>query len=361
MKRLLSIFLMFALFLCGCGAEKDVPAMATEMTTEPTTEATTEPTTEPTTAPTEPPEEHFTITFTGDCTLGTDPGAWYATSAFVNVIGADYGYPFRNVVEYFENDDCTIINLEGVFADEGYPAEKQFRFRGPTAYVNILTQGSVEAVTLANNHSYDFGRLGYEATTSTLTAADIPYAERNESVIFRTESGLTIGMYGILFTFDWNDLEQEIATMKELGCDVIILAVHWGSEGFYYPLSHQKQQAYQAIDMGVDIVYGNHSHTLQPIEEYGDGIIYYSLGNFSFGGNHNPPDKDTAILQQEVIRDAEGNTRLGELTIIPACVSSAEKGNNFQPTPYEEGSEEYDRVISKLDGSFDGPNLHVAY
>lgn len=356
MKRLLCVFLI-ALLLCGCAAEKDAPVMATEATTE----ATTEPATEPTTEPTEPPEEHFTITFTGDCTLGTNHGGWYATSAFVNVIGEDYDYPFRNVAQYFREDDCTIINLEGVFADEGYPSEKQFRFRGPTAYVNILTGSSVEAVTLANNHSYDYGRQGYQSTTETLTAAGIPYAERNKSVVFTTQSGLTIGMYGILFTFDWNSLETEIASMKEQGADLIILAVHWGSEGFYYPLSHQKDQARKAIDMGVDIVYGNHSHVLQPIEEYGDGIIYYSLGNFSFGGNTNPPDLDTAILQQEVIRDREGNTRLGALTIIPASVSSAEKGNNYQPTPYEAGSKEYDRVISKLDGSFDGPNLNVGY
>ena len=358
MKRLLSIVLLFALLLCGC-AEKDVPAMATEP--EVTTEATTEPTTEPTTQPTEPPEEHFTLTFTGDCTLGSDPGSWYSKSSFINVIGEDYGYPFRNVLDYFESDECTIINLGGVLGTSGARADKLFTFHAPAEYINILTEGSVEAVTLANNHSADYGRLGYDETKQLLDVAGIPYAERNSSVVFTTENGLTIGMYGILFTFDWTDIEEEIAYMNEQGCDVIILAVHWGSEGFYYPLSHQKDQARKAIDMGVDIVYGNHSHVLQPIEEYNDGIIYYSLGNFSFGGNHNPPDMDTAILQQEVIRDHQGNTRLGELTIIPASVSSAEKGNNFQPTPYEEGSEEYDRVISKLDGSFDGPNLNVGY
>ena len=153
----------------------------------------------------------------------------------------------------------------------------------------------------------------------------------------------------------------QIDQLTEQGAELIVLAVHWGSEGLYYPHKHQREQAYQAIDLGVDIVYGNHPHVLQPIEEYGDGIIFYSLGNFSFGGNHNPPDKDTAILQQEVIRDKDGNIRLGELTIIPASVSSVEDHNDFQPTPYEEGSEAYQRVISKLDGSWNGPNLNVTY
>lgn len=357
MKRLLSIILLFALLLCGCSGES-----AEVMATEPVTEPTTEPTTAPTTEPTEPPEEHFTITFVGDCTLGADPRVYYADGYFIREIGSDYDYPFRNVAEFFENDDCTIANLESVLADSGYyDEEKLFSFRGPTDYVNILSGSSVEMVTLANNHTFDFGWPGYNSTTATLEEAGIAYAGRDSSVVFTTESGLTIGMYANLFNFDYNDIEAEIAAMREQGAELIIMAVHWGSEGFYYPHAHQIEQAYKAIDLGVDILYGSHPHVLQPIETYGDGIIYYSLGNFSFGGNQNPPDKDTAILQQEIIRDKDGSIRLGELTIIPASCSSVEDRNNYQPTPYEEGTEEYARVISKLDGSWEGPNLHVGY
>ena len=50
---------------------------------------------------------------------------------------------------------------------------------------------------------------------------------------------------------------------------------------------------------------------------------------------------------------------LGQRTIIPCSLSSIEKRNNYQPTPYAEGSEEYARVISKLDGSYNGPNLPI--
>ena len=64
-------------------------------------------------------------------------------------------------------------------------------------------------------------------------------------------------------------------------------------------------------------------------------------------------------MQQEVIRDAEGKVRLGQLTIVPASVSSVAERNNFQPTPYEPGTEEYNRVLSKLDETFSGPNLKI--
>ena len=112
-----------------------------------------------------------------------------------------------------------------------------------------------------------------------------------------------------------------------------------------------------AIDAGANIVWGHHPHVLQPIEEYNGGIIYYSLGNFAFGGNSVPKDHDTAVLQQEIIREPDGSIHLGKLTIIPCSVSSIKERNNFQPTPYEEGSEEYKRVLSKLDGTYGGPNL----
>ena len=89
------------------------------------------------------------------------------------------------------------------------------------------------------------------------------------------------------------------------------------------------------------------------------GTFFEMLGNFSFGGNIYPADYDTAIIQQEVILEADGTVTLGERTIIPCSLSSMEKRNNYQPTPYEAGTAAYDRVLQKLDGSWTGPNLPI--
>ena len=67
------------------------------------------------------------------------------------------------------------------------------------------------------------------------------------------------------------------------------------------------------------------------------------------------------VLQQRVIRDSGGTVRLGDTTLIPVSITSSAPSNNYQPTPYEEGSEGYNRVLSKLDGSWTGPNLSVDY
>ena len=334
------------------------PATTAPAVTEEATAAATE-----TTAPpeTEPKEVRYTLTFAGDCTLASDSGSYNSAYGFIQTIGEDYGFPFRNVLEYFENDDFTIINLESVLADEGGAAGKLFTFRGPTAYTQIMTGSSVEAVTLANNHTGDFGRSGYESTTKALTDAGVWFVEENKTTLVTTESGLTIGLYADAFTFTEKEIRANVQALKDQGAEVIICAFHWGNEGSYRPTGSQKQLAKVAIDAGADIIYGHHPHVLQPIEKYKDGYICYSLGNFSFGGNHFPRDMDSALVQLEVIRDESGAVSLGELTIIPVSISSMAKQNNFQPTPYEKGSKEYDRTLSKLDGTFTGSDLTVNY
>ncbi len=328
---------------------------STESSTAPSDTAPGE-VTEPTeTEPTQPQQMRYVLSFVGDCTLGTDPNWAYYEKNFINLVGDNYDYPFMNVVEYFRNDDCTFANLESVLADDGIPAEKKFRFRGPTAYTQILTGSSVEAVTIANNHSYDFGQEGYDSTRAALENAGVYYAEDASYVLFTTESGLKIGLYSVYKAMDAQDMVRDVATMRQQGAEIIVASQHHGIEGSHQLTEYQKSCARQFIDAGVDIVWGHHPHVLQAIEEYNGGIIYYSLGNFSFGGNHGPDDMDTAILQQEIIREPDGSVHLGELTVIPCSISAEKYYNDFRPTPYEEGSEAYDRVLSKLDGTYVKP------
>ena len=324
---------------------------------------TVAPTLPPETEPpvTEPKEKHYTLTFAGDCTFGSVSKNWSNSNHFIKTIGENYDYPFANVREYFENDDFTMINLEGPLTDSSSGAQsKTFAFRGPTAYTQIMTGSSVEAVTLANNHAEDYGKAGYESTTKVLKEAGITYVEKNDTAMYTTESGLKIGLYAGAFDISTSDVKNDIAKLRNSGAEIVVCAFHWGEEGHYRPSADQQKIAKAAIDAGADIVYGHHPHVLQKIEQYKDGYIFYSLGNFSFGGAALPGDYDTAMLQMDVVRDENGKVSLGELTIIPCSISSTTKQNNFQPTPLEEGKV-YDRVLSKLDGSFKGANLNVDY
>ena len=390
------LLLTLCLLLSGCIRSVSAPAPETEpvqvqvpeTTAAPETQATLpEETTlstegetlpaEETTAPAEthevetfpsPPEaeeelkeERFTLTFLGDCTIGSAPSQFNVMYSILWYIGEDYGYPFRGVIDYIDNDDLTIVNLEGTFCDPMPNSGALFTFRAPKNYVNVLTENSIEAASFANNHTMDYNKAGYDSTLATLEEAGVPYVEKDSSMIMTTESGLTVGFYALAFTVDKAHMAAEIAALRDQGAEVVVVSAHWGAEGSYRAAHTQSEIAYAAIDAGADIVYGHHPHVLQKIEEYNGGIIYYSLGNFVFGGHHWPQDLDSAVLQQEIIRSPMGEISLGELTIIPVSCSSLPAQNDFQPTPYDVGSEKYERVLSKLDGTFKGGDLIVNY
>lgn len=362
MKQTAKLLLLFLVMLAlnGCREEKVAAVPSTTMAVE-TEETlfretlpaeTTPPATEP--AQTQPQEERFLLTFVGDCTFGASPANYYAEVGFIKTVGDDYEYPFRNLAAYFLQDECSFINLEGPLTEVGNPMQKTHTFRGPADFINILTRNSVEFTSLANNHSLDYGQSGYDSTVQLLNDAKIPFVERDASTVFTTAEGLTIGVYGaVYYHLDMEDMVAEITALNEQGCDLVIFAPHWGVEKTYTPTREQERFAYAAIDAGADIVWGSHPHALQPVEYYEDGVIFYSLGNFSFGGFTVPADFDTALVQQEVIRDTQGKVTLGELTIVPCCISSIPERNNYQPTPYEQGTPEYDRVLSKLNGTYE--------
>ena len=332
-------------------APTEIPTEApTEAPTEEATEASTEETVE---EPTEAEEvsatestEVFLLTFAGNCTFGGDPFDT-SSASFVNVVGDDYGYPFRNVEPYFQNDEFTFLTLEGVLADSGEAVQSGSVFRGPSAYAKILSTGSVDMVSLANDHTDDFGEEGYNSTKAALEAENISYVEKNNYNVFTTKNGLKIGVYAISVKYERWPMQQAINAMKKEGVDLIIVAFHWGEEASYAPNMTQINAAHAAIDNGADLVIGTNPQYLQGIEYYKHGLICYSLGNFSYGGSKWPKDMDSVIIQQEVIRDPNGNVSLGEAIFIP-CSMTSSNSNNFQPTPLELDSWQYNSVLHKL-------------
>ncbi len=382
MKRILPLVLTL-LLLSGC-ARVAPPVTTTQSvttppvtTTQPVTSTPPATTTQPVTST--PPAttgpayqasgiELFQLTFAGDCTFGDKHGVEGAAGTFTDVVKDNYDYPFASVKDIFATDDATFVNLECALTASD-PTEEEmeelkdhlFRFRGPQAYANILSQGSVEFASCANNHSRDYGQQGLLDTWDALETAGICYASFGKHTVFTTDSGLKIGVIAAFFYITKADLQYQVQALKAQGAELIIMSIHWGDEGTYRANADQKYLGHMAIDAGVNIVYGHHSHTLQPVEHYNGGVIYYSLANFSFGGNGNPTDKDTAILQQHILRYPDGRLELGYLHIIPCRVSGVTNKNDYQPTPLEPGDPAYERILTKLNGSYQGRDLIVIY
>ena len=307
-------------------------------------------------------ERDFVISVIGDNTLASHQFAG-ASVSYAGRMGEDYAYPYSNTAQYFKADDFTISNLECTLSDRKLSSAEQWYFLAPTAYANILIEGGVDFVTTANNHMGDFGDAGVESTYAALEEYGIPYGKEGEGQLLTIESGLTLGIY-----CDYNHLKpdvdkcvQAIKDLREQGAEYIICAFHWGKELYYSPSEDQITLAHACIDAGADLIYGSHTHNLQPIEEYGNGLILYSMGNWSFGGSTAPSDRDTAIVQVKLHRDETGKVSTAGFVIIPCCVSSrpvtegytGDNYNDYRPTPYTEGSEAYYRVLAKLDGTFE--------
>ena len=176
--------------------------------------------------------------------------------------------------------DGRILPVHKLGLNVGKQAGKTFVFSGPEEYVNIMTTSSVEAVTLANNHTMDYGKAGYDSTTQALSGADIAFVEEDKTAVYTTESGLVIGLYADAFSLSEADIRKNVADLRNQGAEIVICAFHWGTEGSYRPTADQKKFAHAAIDAGADVVYGHHPHVLQSVQFYKGKPIVYSLGNF---------------------------------------------------------------------------------
>ena len=341
-------------------SEKTASQEQQEETTEPkkddsstdNTDDTSKDSQEETTTP-EPTAEpvSITVSMVGDCTLGTDVNFDQSTSfdAFYQMKN-DPGYFFQNVKDIFTADDPTVANMEGTLTTSNDRQQKTFAFKGNPSYTEILTQGGVEATNLANNHSHDYGDQSYEDTIQYLEADGITTFGYDRTAVMDVK-GIKVGLIGIYELKDGLGRQQQvidtIREVKDQGAQVIIVSFHWGTEKSNIPDDIQKTLAHLAIDQGADLVVGHHPHVLQGIDKYQGKNIVYSLGNFCFGGNKNPSDKDTMIFQQTFTVE-NGELVEDDVTNIIPCSLSSESGyNNYQPMVLE-GSEK-ERVLQKIE------------
>lgn len=287
-----------------------------------------------------PQKKEILITAAGDFTLGTDDSFDKSTSlpAAVSASGNDYSYLLKNVKDIFENDDYTLVNLETTFTNSSTKLDKgheiQFHFKGPSEFAKILTSSSIEGVTISNNHIYDYGQQGFNDTIKTLENNKVDIT--GEGYVIEKE------IKGIKFAFlgyqAWDNgqkikdkISKDIKTLKDKGTQVIIPYFHWGIERASKPAEYQIDLAHFSIDSGASMVIGSHPHVIQTIENYKGKLIAYSLSNFCFGGNANPSDKRTFILQAKFNFEGD-NLKDIDFKVLPATISSVSHKNDYLPT-----------------------------
>lgn len=319
-------------------------------TPAPTQEATPVPTAPPSPTTVPPERTTITLTFSGDSIIGSEEKSRALPESFDSTVAEKgYAWPFSGLREWFESDDLTIINFEGTLQDSrgGRAAGKMHWFRGPEEFVQVLTEGSVELAGLANNHVLDYGYAGRRSTQGTLGEAGIPTFGYGELYVFEKD-GVKVGFGGIRETTWKQDRKRparEIAELKAQGAHYIVYTIHAGTE---YQLNHndlQKEMARGIIDTGADLVVGAHPHVVQGMERYQQGTVFYSLGNFVFGGNLHLTEFDALVLRA-TLHFRHQQLEKTDFTLIPVLTSGTLPSNDFRPIPAQ--GEDKARILQRI-------------
>jgi poly-gamma-glutamate synthesis protein (capsule biosynthesis protein) len=278
--------------------------------------------------------------FTGDLLLAGKPGkaiAKYGPAA-----------PFAKVASLLREADLTVGNLECSLSTRGKPVkDKTFTFRGRPEAIAALRTAGFDLVTLANNHSYDYGA---EALRDTLRAcrdcgvtpvgAGENIKEARRAVIVRCgHPPLTVAVLAFSNMLPkecyaradrpgtnpayLSSIKDDIAAVRSQA-DIVIALFHWGTERADTPSKRQRLLAHAAAEAGADLVVGHHPHVLQGLEVRGDCIIAYSLGNFLF------PSRRASTRQTMILTYRPEARGKATVQVIPCMIEG------FKPRPATE-------------------------
>ncbi len=301
----------------------------------------------------EPADGSFTIdlSIVGDCLLATHKGQTYKGSFSWYAARQEPAYFFEKVYDIFSADDFTIVNLENVLTDRPLKEKEKstdpaYWFKAPAANAGILAQNSVEAVSLANNHTGDYGEAGRRDTARAVEAAGLPYGTNDETV-YLEKNGFTIALicHGL-----WNE-GQASQIIRRLNAaaensDYQIVFFHGGTEGTHDVEDWKQRACRRLADAGADLVVGCHPHVLQPMEVYNGVNIVYSLGNFCYGGNRRPENR-TVICR--AVLTVEGGQLADEAVEFIPCYVYTGNTNNWQPAPITDEAERQ-KVLAFMEG-----------
>lgn len=354
--------LLTCVSLCGCATvtAEEGPAAEIEVVEFPiiTIAPAAEPTTEaPVTELQEKPPAELTFSFLGDCMLATLNGAedkgsfnWYAQNYPAS-------YFFAGTLPYTATDDITIANCETVLSDIDYgrigkEGERTFWFRGDSKNADIFKYGSVEVVSMDNNHTGDYGDDGYDATIQSLEQAGIRWGGAEKNLYLEKNGIKTAIICCKMFRKDYYYIISERLEEAKQQSDIQIIFFHGGTEYSHTPDDWMPETTHKLVDEGADLIVGCHTHCLRPMENYNGVNIVYSIGNFCYGGNRLPENR--TVIYQEKFTFAEDKSILSnEEKIIPFYVYTG-TSNNWQPSVIRDEAEKQ-RVLDFMYGTADSP------
>ena len=259
----------------------------------------------------------------------------------------DFSYVFDEINTYTKNADITVASLETSFAGEERGYSNYPTFNSPDNLAYSLRDIGIDVISTAGNHCLDMGFSGLSRTIDVLDDAKISHLgtyktqEDQDKILFKYVKGVkiafinyTYGTNGIpvpnnkefcVNLIDKNLIKKHIKTAQSENADVIIACMHWGTEYRTTPNDEQKELADFLFQNGVDIILGNHPHTLEPMEKreitLEDGstkecFVIYALGNFICDQNADNT-RNSIILNLTLTKHTNGKLSIDEVNYVP--------------------------------------------
>lgn len=262
----------------------------------------------------------------------------------INTVGgSDYRFPFVRVKKTLERYHVLFGNLEGPISDKGSDRGSLYSFRMNPRTIEGLTYAGFDVLSVANNHSGDWGKEAFIDTLYRLEDAPISYVggglneERAYRHIIETVGETRIaylafsqfgknyfearGPFLGLAVIDRAKIKAGIARARQ-DADIVVVSFHFGDEYQKESNDYQREIARAAIDFGADLVVGHHPHVVEPLERYERGYIAYSLGNFVFDQDFSLETMSGALLDIVIEHKAIRNA-----TLLPVTLNSS-----YQPS-----------------------------
>lgn len=228
-----------------------------------------------------------------------------------------YDYPFDGVRKELAASDINLANLESPIAVAGEEyIGKKFHFRAEPLLAKSLRSAGFNLVTVANNHSMDFGGEALAETFRHLSDNGIAWTGAGKNLVdarkiaLYTIKGKRIAFLGYSLTQPteffagkkrpgtapgYEKLVTDDIKNARSQADYVVVSFNWGKEAVSTVQEYQRRAAHRAIEAGADVIIGHHPHILQGVERYNNGIIFYSLGNFTFASKGRAADVSVIV------------------------------------------------------------------
>lgn len=255
-----------------------------------------------------------TLMFVGDIMLNR------GVEQVIEAEQQSFAFPFQEIKGKLQQSDLLFGNLESIISDEGYQIKPTYPFRAELEAKKGLKKAGFDVVSCANNHTLDYGEAALKdgivkLDQSGIDCAGAGLAQEAYSPVIKQQNDLEVAYlaYTYLAPDSWkatedkvgiawlneDNLKQGIKKAKQKA-DLVVVSFHYGEEYEPQPNSIQRRYSHLAIDSGADLVIGHHPHVAQPVEQYKEGWIAYSLGNFVFDQDFSEETMKGVLLEAKV-------------------------------------------------------------